>query len=137
MQREFSTGGIVFNKKLVLIRQSSDSHYWNFPKGHLGKGETGEQAALREVKEETGIEAEIIGVVGESDYIFTFDKEKVLKHVKYFLMDYVSGDVKDHNFETLIAEWSTIKEALEKLSFPADKTLLKKAIEIWKEYSSK
>ncbi len=133
MIREFSAGGIVFNDKgEVLLIQHSTNKYWGFPKGHVEEGQTVKQAALREVKEEGGIETEIIDKVGESKYIYTNkEKQKVFKVVTIFLMKYLSGDLKDHDSEVSDLGWFSIEDALNKLSFSNDQKLLEKALAIY------
>jgi len=135
MKREFSAGGIVFkNNQVLLISNAAmkdpKKAYWGFPKGHLEEGETGKEAAVREVKEETGIEAKIIEKLGESKYIFTHNGEKIFKIVPYFSMEYVSGELKKQDLEILEVLWISPEEALKKLSFSQDKAFLKKAIEL-------
>ena len=132
MNREFSAGGIVFNKGKVLLVQPSGTEYWMFPKGHIEKGQTTKEAALREVKEEGGVEAEIVAKVGDSKYVYTHpqSKEKTFKVVTIFLMKYKSGDPQDHDWEVAEAGWYDPEEALKKLSFSNDKNLLKKALEM-------
>lgn len=133
MKREFSAGGIVFNDKgQVLVTQHSQNKHWSFPKGLLDHPEqTTEQSALREVKEEGGIEAQILGKVGHSKYIYTLNGEKIFKIVTYFLMKYLSGDPKDHDWEVEQADWYKPEDALKQLTFSQDKTLLKKALEMY------
>lgn len=132
MKREFSAGGIVFNYEgKVLLTKHSQNHHWGFPKGWIDKGETVKEAALREVKEEGGVEAEIIQKVGESKYIYTLEGEKRFKVVTIFLMKHLSGDHKTHDFEVEDSGWFTPEEALKILSFSADKSLLKKAVELF------
>ncbi len=132
MKREFSAGGIVFNDKgQALLTQHSQNKHWSFPKGWIDKGESVEEAALREVKEEGGVVAEIVGKIGYNKYIYTFEEEKIFKVVTYFLMKYVSGDPKDHDWEVSEANWYTPEEALKQLSFSQDKELLKKAVKMY------
>lgn len=136
MKREFSAGGIVLNSQgQVLLIQSSSSGYWQFPKGHIEQGQTSKQAALREVKEEGGVEAEIVDKVGDSKYIYIHPqtKEKIFKVVSYYSMKYLSGDPKDHDWEVAEAGWFDPEEALQKLSFSQDKGHLQKALEIMKK----
>ncbi len=129
MKREFSAGGIVFNKKgQVLLTKHSQNHHWGFPKGLIEEGQKSEEAALREVKEEGGVEAKILGKIGYSKYIYTFEKEKIFKVVTYFLMEYISGNPKDHDWEMEDAGWFSPDEALKTLSFSQDKNLLKQAL---------
>ena len=128
MKREFSAGGIVFNKNKVLLTKHSQNHHWGFPKGLIEKGHTSEETALREVKEEGGVEAEILEKIGYSKYMYTFEGEKIFKVVTYYLMKYVSGDPKDHDWEMEDAGWFSPEEALKTLSFSQDKNLLKQAL---------
>lgn len=138
MKREFSSGGIVFNSKgqVLLINNAAlkdpTKSYWGFPKGHLNPGESSKQAALREIKEETALETEIISKVGDSKYTFTLGNEKIFKVVTIFLMKHLSGDIKIQAAELLDAKWFTPAEAFQKLSFSNDKTLLKKALQLLK-----
>lgn len=131
MKREFSAGGIVFNSKgQVLVTKHSQNKHWSFPKGLIDPGQTVEEAALREVKEEGGVEAEILDKVGYSKYIYSFNGEKIFKVVTYFLMKYLKGNIKDHDFEVEESGWFEPKDALKQLSFSQDKELLKKALEM-------
>lgn len=139
MQREFSAGGIVFNKEgqVLLICASGmkepDKKHWGFPKGNVGEGESMRDAALREVKEEAGVEAEIVDKVGDSKYVYTkpCSGERTFKVVSLFLMKYISGNLDDHDWEVSEAKWFTPEEALKTLSFSQDKQHLKKALEIY------
>ncbi len=143
MLKEFSAGGIVLQYKQdkllndiweVLLIKSSGKGYWQFPKGHIEKGQTTQEAAVREVKEEGGIEAEILAKVGQSKYVYlTKEQEKVSKVVMLFLMKYLSGDPKDHDQEVSEAKWVESTEALKLLTFTQDRALLKKALEMIEE----
>lgn len=131
LKREFSAGGIALkgNKVLLICVQAGDGLYWEFPKGHIESGQTTKEAAIREVLEEGGVVAEIIDRIDVSKYIYTRRTgERIFKIVTFFLMNYVSGDTKDHDQEVMDAVWFPPEEALEKLSFRNDKKLLGKAI---------
>lgn len=132
MKRAFSAGGIIFDdQKQVLICQPKDSKNWVFPKGTVDPGETSKQAAIREVKEETGVEAEIITKVGESKFYFTDkSKQKIFKVVFYFAMKYKSGNIKDHDREMQEVMWVSFDQAFEVLTFKNDTDLLTKALKI-------
>lgn len=140
MKREFSAGGIVFNsagqillvqtKSLRAYQQNGHTEYWGFPKGHVESGQTTKEAALREVEEEGGVMAEIIDKIGGSTYIYTRDGEKTFKIVTLYLMEYLSGDPKNHDHEVTDAGWFSPKEALEKLTFAMDREHLKKAMKM-------
>src|SRR5581483_4984440 len=112
MNRQFSSGGIVFNNEgQVLITQNSSSLNWGFPKGRVDPGENPKDAALREVKEEGGIEAEIIEKVGDSKYVFVDkwgDGEKAFKVVTVYLMKYLSGNIENHDYEVSEAKWCSV-----------------------------
>ena len=140
MQRHFSAGAIVFKEgKVLLIKnksikdeQSSTAYkkisFWGFPKGHIEKGESSKDASLRELKEETGIEAEITSKLGDSKYIFTQNGEKIFKVVIVYLMEYKSGEAKPQLAEIDEVVWLDPSEALNLLTFKNDKILLQKAI---------
>ena len=136
MKRRFSAGGIVFNSegKILLVRNASlkdpNVNYWGFPKGHLDPGETSEQAATREIKEETGIDAQILKKIGDSRYVYTQDGEKIFKIVTIFVMKQIQGEINIQQEEIGEAGWFTPEEALEKLSFKQDQELLQKALQI-------
>jgi 8-oxo-dGTP diphosphatase len=137
MKREFSAGGIVFNSegRVLVINNAAlrdpKKSYWGFPKGHIDPGESSKNAAIREIKEETGLDAEIIQKIGDSKYTFTFEGEKIFKVVIMFLMKKVKGEIKVQKEELLGAEWVSADEALNKLSFPKDKDLLKSAMKLY------
>jgi len=135
MIRQFSAGAIVFKDGEVLViknRSIKDMKisFWGFPKGHLEKGESSKDAALREVKEETGIEAEILEKIGESKYVFTQNGEKIFKVVNIFSMKYLSGEPKPQLDEIDEVSWMHPQQALKILSFKNDKELLAKAIKL-------
>jgi len=135
MKKVLSVGGIVFSpdKKVLLIRnkpiKDPTVDYWGFPKGHIEEGENLEVCALREILEETGVEANIVDKVGESRYttVSIRDGGEIEKTVVMFLMAYISGELKNQEEEVAEAGWFTPEEALKTLSFDNDKDLLKKA----------
>jgi len=133
MQFEFSAGGIVYkgdaDNRMILLAQHSGHHGWIFPKGHIGdkkKGELKEDAALREVREETGVVGKIIQQLTPVSYWYVREGEKIKKTVTYFLMMYLSGDISDHDHETENVEWLVVDEVIKRLTYKSDK-------EAWKE----
>ncbi len=135
MKNEFSSGGIVYKEDQFLLVENSrmknpEEKWWGFPKGHLEEGESNEEAAIREVEEETGIKSEIIQKIGQSKYNLTKNGENVFKVVTIYLMKYISGDLKAQLEEVSNVIWLPYEEALKKLSYPKDKDLLKKAKEL-------
>jgi 8-oxo-dGTP pyrophosphatase MutT (NUDIX family) len=99
------------------------------PKGHPEEGETLEQAATREVLEETGLAAEPIERLGQVRYWYTLAGERVLKGVTFFLFEYLSGDISDHDDEVESAAWVPLREAPRLLSFRGEREMAAKALE--------
>ena len=140
MKFEFSAGGIVYKKNdgkmFILVAQHSQHHGWVFPKGIIGdhhKRESKEETALREVEEETGVKGKIIEPLQPVTYWYNFEGEKIKKTVYYYLMEYISGNIKDHDFEMENIEWILIEEVEDKLTYKSDKEVWKKAKEILKK----
>lgn len=139
-KKEVSAGGIVFkrdtNNVLWLITQHSQHKGWSFPKGLVGdehKEEPLGQAALREVQEEGGIKAKIIHPEPvKTEYKYRFEDFLVDKSVYYFLMEYVSGDPKNHDWEMSDAKLVTEEEVLEILTFKTDKEAFNAILELFK-----
>ena len=155
--REFSSGGIVFKKEngrtLWLVRKTAASElypkqYWMLPKGRIddidgdlpGPMASGkikadavslESAALREVKEETGVDAKIIKKIGTGMYSFTHPVVgKILKFVTFYLMEYVRDLPEGFDWETEEVVWLPFEEARKQLSFGGEKEMLVKAKEL-------
>lgn len=125
-----AAGGIVIDgregtrRALLVHRPRYDD--WSFPKGKLEVGETVEQAALREVREETGLDCRIIHKVAILRYNYQARKKGPtrLKAVHYFLMERVSGDIHVPGDEVDRAVWFEIDKAIHKLSYRQDRELL-------------
>ena len=131
MKIEESAGGIVFDKRdgqiFIIVTQHSQHHGWVFPKGLIDKGEDKKSTALREVEEEAGVEAKIIQELSPTEYFYQFQGTKIKKKVIYFLMEYISGDIGDHDWEMEDAQWIEIDKVAEKLSFKSDKEVFQEA----------
>jgi len=127
---EFSAGGVVYRKnengklEILLIRVRSR---WSFPKGNIEKGEPKDQAALREVKEETGVDAEIVSYLGEVDYWYNSGLTRIHKFVYYYLMKYIGGDIVPQKEEIDEAKFHPIEEVEKLLSYPTDKKIFERA----------
>ncbi|HSX57977.1 MAG TPA: NUDIX domain-containing protein [Candidatus Saccharimonadales bacterium] len=136
MKFEESAGGIVYKKEnsktLILITQHSAHHGWVFPKGLIDKGEDKETTAVREVKEEGGVEAKIIKELPAVEYFYKFEEQTIKKKVTYLLMEYTSGNIADHDWEMEDAQWLEIDKVEEKLSYKTDKQVFQKAQELLK-----
>jgi 8-oxo-dGTP pyrophosphatase MutT (NUDIX family) len=106
---------------------------WCIPKGHLENDETSEQAAIREVFEETGLEAQVIASLGEVNYQFIQDGAKISKTVHVYLMQQTGGQLSfehDPHKEASELEWVQVSELLARLSHGNEKRIAKMAIEL-------
>lgn len=125
--REFSAGGIVDQKGSLLLVQVCNlkgDKVWTFPKGHLEPGETPEDAALREVHEETGWRCRSLGPVLTVGYKFTRQGRLVDKKVQWFLMEPVEEDGKPDAAEVLAVQWAPAEKAKAILKYRSDIELL-------------
>lgn len=134
---EESAGGIVIKKEneqtFVLVTQHSGHHGWVFPKGLIDPGEDKETSAIREVKEEGGVEAKIKHPLDPVEYFYQFEGNKIKKKVTYFLMEYISGNIDDHDWEMEAAEWLPQTQVEERLSFKSDKKVFAEAVKYLSE----
>jgi len=130
VEYEHSAGGVVINRKgevlLIRTRDLENRPVLTYPKGHLEKGETPGQAALRETLEETGWKCSIIKELGQTGYCFIFKGRQIDKKVDWFLMKPEKRVSGPDTGETEGILWLKAGVAAEKLSYPADRLLLKK-----------
>lgn len=134
MKFEFSAGGVVYKKEqgkiFILLGQHSGHKGWVFPKGLIGdhkQGEGKEETAVREVKEETGVEAEIEKTITPIEYWYVWEGEKRKKTVYYFLMREKGGNIKDHDWEMSEVKWVPQGEVEKTLTYPSDKKIWREA----------
>ena len=132
MKRELSAGGVVLRAsegQVEVAVVSPRRGVLALPKGHPEPGESLEQAATREVREETGLVAEPAEPLGEVRYWYTLAGERVLKRVAFFLFAYRSGSIADHDDEVESAAWVPLQRAPELLSYKGEREMAAKALE--------
>jgi 8-oxo-dGTP pyrophosphatase MutT (NUDIX family) len=135
---QLSAGGVVCRRSPagqleVALIATREGQRWGLPKGLVEEGEALEETALREVREETGLEAEVIERLEPIEYWYWWseDGEKVRYHKKvyYFLMAYRGGDVARHDFEVDDVRWFPIEEAIERASFQTERDVLQQVVD--------
>lgn len=130
-----SAGGVVLRQRatgLEVLLISTHQHRWSLPKGRIEPGEDARTAALREVAEETGVTASILGPLETVEYSFHITKERRLqKRVDYFLMRYQSGQAMPQLSEVEDARWWPIEEAIARVAYHNARHLLQLARDRW------
>lgn len=131
MKKEKSCGCIVMHKDKVLLVKHNKGH-WDFPKGHVEEGETEKQTAIREVKEETNVNVQILSDKKyQTNYII---KDKNIdKDVIFFLAKPLNLNQRPQLEEVSVSEWKKIEDALEVITYERSRQLLKEAIKDYNE----
>ena len=96
---------------------------WSLPKGHVEQGERIEDAAAREIAEETGIHGEPLTLLGRTDYWFTADQHRVHKTVHHYLLRYAHGELSTDDHEVCAVAWVTLGELASTLIYPDEQRL--------------
>ena len=131
MIREFSSGGLVIRNlsgrpHVAVVRVRDE--ILALPKGHPEPGESSQDAALREVREETGLAAAPVEKLGDIRYWYARDGDRVLKIVSFFLFRYRSGRLADHDHEVEEALWIPLEEAPRRLAYRGEKEMAEIAL---------
>jgi 8-oxo-dGTP pyrophosphatase MutT (NUDIX family) len=141
VRREVSAGGLVYRRRrddrleFVLIRPKG-ADTWALPKGHIEKGESAEDAAVREVREETGLEVGHIEPLGDVSYVFSWRDQpqaplvRIFKRVRFFTMEFAGGDSNAHDGEIEEVAWYEAEEASQRASYKDERSLIGKAISL-------
>ncbi len=136
MRREFSAGGVVVRRlrgawHMAAIRPAGKT-VWALPKGLVGHGEDPAATAVREVAEETGVEATLVEKLGDIRYVYTWKGERVFKVVSFFLLRYRRGRLGDlppaHAHEIAAARWLALADAPRLLAYKGEKEMAEQAL---------
>lgn len=133
--REISSGGVVYRDRqgtlevaLILARRR-----WRLPKGQVEEGEGLEETALREVREETGLEGKVVEKLGDITYWYTnktHDGEtiRIFKRVYFYLIRCLGGDIARHDEEVEDVRWWPIEQARKRLFYPNERKMMRQAM---------
>ena len=134
---EVSAGGVVYRRgsdgiEVVLAarRTRRGELAWGLAKGGIEPDESSEEAAVREVREETGIEAEIEASLGETRYFYVWEDVRIRKTVHFFLMRATGGDPGDRDDEMEDVQWFPLERALKRAAYRGEREVLGRAAEI-------
>jgi 8-oxo-dGTP pyrophosphatase MutT (NUDIX family) len=130
---ELSAGGAVIRGADVIVivpvkRDANRRRVLALPKGHLDPGETSEAAATREVGEETGVTAELIDKLGDVEYSYDRRGRRRAKRVEFYLFEYRSGNLEDHDHEIEDARWMPLEQAVHALTYPGEREIARRAL---------
>lgn len=132
---EISAGGVIYRRRRgtpeVCLIATQGGKAWQLPKGLIERGEQPEEAAAREVTEETGLRGKLLGRLERIEYWYVADygpeRERVHKLVYFFLFRYTRGSTNDHDAEVDDARWIPLGEARRLLSFENERRVLEQA----------
>jgi 8-oxo-dGTP pyrophosphatase MutT (NUDIX family) len=133
--REFSAGGVLVRRMrgrpfMAAVRVKGGT-VLALPKGRIDPGERAPETAAREVREEAGVEGELVEKLGDVRYWYQRDGERVLKVVSFFLFRYRSGSVRDHDHEVDSAEWVPLEDAPRLLEYRGEREMAETALSRW------
>jgi len=130
---ETSAGGLVLDRRsldaqgaLIGRLDRRGRLLWSLPKGHLEVGESTEQAAIREVAEETGITGGVVAPLGTIDFWFVADGSRIHKTVHHFLLLATGGELSDADVEVHEVAWVPLSQLADKLFYPDERALVEK-----------
>lgn len=128
---ETSAGGLVVDRReavplgaLIGRRDRRGRLLWSLPKGHLEAGETPQDAAVREVEEETGIRGRVLGALGTVDYWFVAEDRRIHKTVHHYLLAAAGGELSDADAEVDQVAWVPLPELGRRLAYAGERRLV-------------
>lgn len=132
-EREFSAGGVVVRGADCIVvvphrRSPNGQKVLALPKGHPDGDESMAEAAAREVREEGGVDTDLVEKIGDVKYWYQRDGRRIFKVVSFFLFDYRSGSPDDHDHEIERASWIPLEEAARTLSFTGEREMVGKVL---------
>ncbi len=128
-ETEISYGGVAIRgDEVLVITPAGRRRITALPKGGAHRGETGEDAAGREVREETGVNVEVREPLGDVSYVYRRGGRRIHKTVHFYLCEFVSGSTDDHDHEVDDARWIPMREALSTLTYPGERALIERAL---------
>ncbi len=138
VKEQVSAGGVVFRGDKgtveVVIVSVGGQNRWQLPKGLVEKGENPEVTAVREAREEAGVSSEVVQLIETIEYWYVgLDngiKVRFHKRVHFYLLRYLSGDTKDHDWEVNEARWVPIEDATSQLAFDNERRVMQRAREL-------
>lgn len=125
---ETSYGGVVLRGEELLVITPAGKRVTGLPKGGMEDGETPEEVAAREVREETGVVANVLEPLGDVRYTYRRGGRRVRKTVHFFLCEYVGGSTSDHDHEVDDARWIALSHAQDTLSYPGERALIERLL---------
>ena len=126
---ETSYGGVTIRGEQVLvITPIGRRRITALPKGGAHRGESGEATAGREVREETGVNVEVLEPLGDVSYVYRRGGRRIQKTVHFYLCSYVSGSTDDHDHEVENARWMPLQEARTALTYAGERELIERAL---------
>jgi 8-oxo-dGTP pyrophosphatase MutT (NUDIX family) len=125
---EFSAGGVVVKDGACVVivptrRAADGSSVLALPKGHPDGDESPADAAVREVREEAGVEGRVVGRLGDVRYRYTRGGRRIAKVVRFYLLEYVAGEPSEHDHEVEQARWMALDEAARALTYEGEREI--------------
>lgn len=135
---ETSAGGLVVDadRQWAVLIGRLDRHgrlQWSLPKGHIEDGESAGETAVREVKEETGITAQVLNLLGTIDYWFVAERKRIHKTVHHFILTATGGELSDEDIEVTEVAWVPLAELNDTLIYADERKLVHLALEQFAE----